>query len=69
MAFKLQPMIPVYLPKRQGDVSDEDYDTGITQNEENLKQDLTRLTNMIAQLAEENAGLTARLKALEAKKK
>ena len=69
MAFKLQPMIPVYLPKRQQNVSDEDYDTGITQNEENLKQDLTRLTNMIAQLAEENAGLTARLKALEAKKK
>lgn len=69
MAFKLQPMIPVYLPKRQQNMPDEDYDTGITQNEENLKQNLTRLVNMISQLAEENAGMTARLKALEGRRK
>jgi len=43
----IEPMIPIQLPKRQGEVPDEDYDTGIAQNEENLNRNLNRLYSVI----------------------
>ena len=53
----LQPMTPVYLPKRQLGVPDEDYDTGIVQNEENLNQNLNRLYSAVTSLQAENESL------------
>ena len=46
----LEPMRPVYLPKRQGEVPDEDYDTGISMNEENLNQNMNRLYSAVTAL-------------------
>lgn len=39
----MEPMKPIYLPKRRGEETDEDYDTGIMQNEENLNENLRTL--------------------------
>lgn len=39
----METMKPIYLPKRQGEETNEDYDTGIMQNEENLNQNLRSL--------------------------
>jgi cell division septum initiation protein DivIVA len=58
------PMKPIYLPKRQGMESDEDYDTGIVQNEENLNQNLNALYGAIAALQGENETLKATVASL-----
>lgn len=43
----IQSMFPVYLPKRQQDVRNEDYDTGIAQNENALNQNLKILHDQL----------------------
>ena len=60
----LEPMRPIYLPKRQRDEKDEDYDTGIVQNEENLNQNLNRLYGAITALQGENETLIATVNSL-----
>ena len=55
----LDPMKPIYLPKRQIMEKDEDYDTGIVQNEENLNQNLNRLYSAVTALQGENETLKA----------
>jgi len=60
------PMKPIYLPKRQGMESDEDYDTGIVQNEENLNQNLNALYGAIADLQSENESLRGTVAKLSA---
>ena len=62
----LDPMLPVYLPRRQGAVSDEDYDTGIAQNEEALNVNLTRLYGMMEGLRAESESLKKTLAGLRA---
>lgn len=59
-----EPMKPIYLPKRQIMETDEDYDTGIVQNEENLNQNMNRLYNAIAALQGENETLKATVSSL-----
>lgn len=60
----IEPMTPVYLPKRQGMVTDEDYDTGIVQNEENLMQNLNRLYGAVVELQTENDSLKSTISTL-----
>ena len=60
----LEPMRPVYLPKRQIAENDEDYDTGIVQNEENLNQNLGRLYGAIESLQAQNEALQRTVTAL-----
>lgn len=43
----IQSMFPVYLPKRQQDVRNEDYDTGVAQNENALNQNLKILYDQL----------------------
>ena len=62
----LEPMKPIYLPKRQGEVPDEDYDTGIVQNEENLNQNINRLYSAVTQLQSENESLKSTITTLRA---
>ena len=64
-----EPMKPIYLPKRQLAESDEDYDTGIVQNEENLNQNLGRLYSAIETLQAQNEALQATITKLQAAKK
>ena len=46
--IELQSLFPVYLPKsRTEDQSKEDYETQITQNENNINQNFTILFNAI----------------------
>lgn len=61
-----EPMKPIYLPKRQTMESDEDYDTGIVQNEENLNQNMNRLYSAITALQGENETLKATVSSLRA---
>ena len=61
----LEPMRPIYLPKRQLMESDEDYDTGIVQNEENLNQNLNRLYGAVNSLQDENAALKSTIAQLQ----
>ena len=61
-----EPMKPIYLPKRQKEEKDEDYDNGIVQNEENLNQNLNRLYSAIAALQGENETLVATVSSLRA---
>ncbi len=65
----IDPMRPIYLPKRRGMESDEDYDTGIVQNEENLNQNLQRLYSALSSLQEENEALRAAVTRLQASSK
>ena len=60
----LEPMKPIYLPKRQGEVPDEDYDTGIVQNEENLNQNINRLYSAVVSLQSENDTLRSTVQTL-----
>lgn len=60
----LDPMKPIYLPKRQLMEKDEDYDTGIVQNEENLNQNLNRLYSAVTALQGENDTLKATIASL-----
>jgi len=60
----LDPMKPIYLPKRQLMEKDEDYDTGIVQNEENLNQNLGRLYSAVTALQGENETLKATIASL-----
>ena len=60
----LDPMKPIYLPKRQIMEKDEDYDTGIVQNEENLNQNLNRLYSAVTALQGENDTLKATIASL-----
>ena len=60
----LDPMKPIYLPKRQLMENDEDYDTGIVQNEENLNQNLNRLYSAVTALQGENDTLKATIASL-----
>ena len=65
-----EPMKPIYLPKRQKDETDEDYDTGIVQNEENLNQNMSRLYGAVTELQAENESLRetiARMQSLSAR--
>lgn len=62
----LEPMRPIYLPKRQQDMTDEDYDTGIVQNEENLNQNMNRLYGAVTELQTENASLRETIAQLQA---
>ena len=61
----MDPMKPIYLPKRQGEVSDEDYDTGIAMNEENLNQNIARLYKAVTVLQTENESLRQILSSLK----
>lgn len=61
----MDPMKPIYLPKRQGEVSDEDYDTGIAMNEENLNQNIGRLYKAVTALQTENESLRQILSSLK----
>ena len=61
----MDPMKPIYLPKRQGEVSDEDYDTGIAMNEENLNQNIARLYKAVTALQTENESLRQILSSLK----
>ena len=61
----MDPMKPIYLPKRQGEVSDEDYDTGIAMNEENLNQNINRLYKAVTTLQTENESLRQILSSLK----
>ncbi|MBO7405322.1 MAG: hypothetical protein J6V24_10215 [Clostridia bacterium] len=63
----IEPMKPIYLPKRQLMENDEDYDTGIVQNEENLNQNLNRLYTAVYSMQEENEALRKTITALQAK--
>lgn len=60
----IDPMKPIYLPKRQLMEKDEDYDTGIVQNEENLNQNLNRLYSAVTALQGENDTLKATIASL-----
>lgn len=60
----IDPMKPIYLPKRQLMENDEDYDTGIVQNEENLNQNLNRLYSAVTALQGENDTLKATIASL-----
>ena len=62
---KIEAMRPIYLPKRQLMESDEDYDTGIVQNEENLNQNLNRLYGAIETLQAQNEALQKQLASLQ----
>ena len=64
--MSLDPMKPIYLPKRQLMEKDEDYDTGIVQNEENLNQNLGRLYSAVTALQGENETLKATVTSLRA---
>ena len=46
----LQSLFPVYLPKKQKDEDDERYETNITENENNLNQNLNILFEAVQQL-------------------
>ena len=59
-----EPMKPIYLPKRQLMESDEDYDTGIVQNEENLNQNINRLYSAVTELQSENENLRSTVQSL-----
>lgn len=48
----LQSLFPVYLPKSRRDTSVEDYDDEVSQQENNLNQNLTILFNAIEYLSE-----------------
>ena len=61
----IEPMKPIYLPKRQLMENDEDYDTGIVQNEENLNQNLNRLYGAIETLQAQNEALQKQLASLQ----
>lgn len=61
----MDPMKPIYLPKRQGDVSDEDYDTGIAMNEQNLAQNFGQLYKAVTALQTENQSLREMLASLK----
>ena len=63
----IEPMKPIYLPKRQLMENDEDYDTGIVQNEENLNQNLGRLYGAIESLQAQNEALQRTVTALQAR--
>lgn len=63
----IEPMKPIYLPKRQLMENDEDYDTGIVQNEENLNQNLGRLYGAIESLQAQNEALQKTVTALQAR--
>lgn len=63
---KIEAMRPIYLPKRQLMESDEDYDTGIVQNEENLNQNLNRLYGAIEPLQAQIEALQKQLASLQA---
>lgn len=63
----IEPMKPIYLPKRQLMENDEDYDTGIVQNEENLNQNLGRLYGAIESLQAQNEALQRMVTALQAR--
>ena len=63
----IEPMKPIYLPKRQLMENDEDYDTGIVQNEENLNQNLGRLYGAIESLQAQNEALQRTITALQAR--
>ena len=63
----IEPMKPIYLPKRQLMENDEDYDTGIVQNEENLNQNLNRLYAAVYSMQEENEALRKTITALQAR--
>lgn len=63
----IEPMKPIYLPKRQLMENDEDYDTGIVQNEENLNQNLGRLYGAIESLQAQNEALQKTITALQAR--
>jgi hypothetical protein len=60
----LEAMKPIYLPKRQIMETNEDYDTGIVQNEENLNQNLNRLYSAVTALQGENDTLKATIASL-----
>jgi hypothetical protein len=60
----IDPMKPIYLPKRQIMETNEDYDTGIVQNEENLNQNLNRLYSAVTALQGENDTLKATIASL-----
>lgn len=47
----LQALFPVYLPKSRGEASVEDYDDQVTQNENNLNQNLEILFNAVQALS------------------
>lgn len=47
----LQALFPVYLPKSRGETSMEDYDDQVTQNENNLNQNLEILFNAVQALS------------------
>jgi len=48
---KLQSLFPVYLPKtREDGQSQEDYETAITQNENNINQNFSILFNALEAL-------------------
>lgn len=50
----MQSLFPIYLPKpRTEDQSKEDYETSITQNENNINQNFTILFNAIRELSEQ----------------
>lgn len=63
----IEPMKPIYLPKRQLMENDEDYDTGIVQNEENLNQNLGRLYGAIESLQAQNEALQKTIAVLQAR--
>ncbi len=63
----IEPMKPIYLPKRQLMENDEDYDTGIVQNEENLNQNIGRLYGAIESLQAQNEALQRTVTALQAR--
>jgi hypothetical protein len=60
----IEAMKPIYLPKRQIMETNEDYDTGIVQNEENLNQNLNRLYSAVTALQGENDTLKATIASL-----
>lgn len=60
----LEAMKPIYLPKRQIMETNEDYDTGIVQNEENLNRNLGNLYSALTALQQENETLKATVSSL-----
>lgn len=50
--MKLQSLFPVYLPKSRGEKSKEDYDDEVSQQENNLNQNLSILFQAIEFLSE-----------------
>lgn len=60
----IEAMKPIYLPKRQIMETNEDYDTGIVQNEENLNRNLGNLYSALTALQQENETLKATVSSL-----